>query len=159
MIDIYNDNKKRKKQEKSCLLFAFFLSATLLLAILLLFFLHPRNETWSYFALSLLLLFLLVIGDYYLVFYKYSHLKCIDSFLKMGGKRKDNAVFTFKYEKGIRYVNKLSFKEAVFVNAKGQERLFLYLEEAPISFKKDKKYLLSFEKDHLFGYAEENDEE
>ena len=159
MIDVYRENKTRKKQERNCLLFAFLISFVLLLAILLVFFLHPRNQTWAYFALSLLFLLLLVLGDYYFLFYKFAHLKAIDSFLKMVGKHKDNAIFIFKNEKGVRYVNKLSFKEVLFTNEENEEIVFLYLEECHLSFKKDEKYLLSFERNYLFGYEEENDEE
>ena len=159
MIDVYSESKTRRKEEKNCLLFASVLSFASLLAILLIFFLHPRNQTWGYFALSLLFLLLLVLGDYYLLFYKFAHLKAIDSFLKIGGKHKDNAIFTFKKEKSVRYVNKLSFKEVLFVNEENEERIFLYLEECHLSFKEGEKYFLSFERDYLFGYEEESDED
>ncbi len=159
MIDIYREGEKRKRKERNCLLLTSIVSAVSLLAMVLIFFLHPRNQTWAYFTLSLFFLLLMVLGDYYFLFYKFSHLKAIDSFLKINGKRREEAIFVFENGKGVRYVNKLSFKEAIFVDEKGQEKVFLYLEESSPSFKKGEKYRLSFERDYLFGYEEEKNEE
>lgn len=129
-----------------------------LTGILLLFFLHPRSANAVSFIFAIVLLLLLVLGDYFLLCYRLRHWMAIISFLNKANKKKEEETFSFLKFEGIVFSNKMGFKKAVFINRNNQKRSFLLLEEDPASFQKGKVYELSFHKDYLLGYKERGDE-
>lgn len=151
--------KEESKKQKTIYLFV---SATILLllliSILLVYYLHPRNQFWLYYAISLVLFILGVLGIYYFFFYKFMFLKTRESFLKRITQAKEKRAFIFKEEGKSVYSNKLSFSSYIFLDEEGKETTFLILNEQENPFMEGKKYTLLFSRDYLYGFEEVKDE-
>ncbi len=158
MKDVYASLPDFSKKKNLFLVLGILLGALCLTGILLIFFLHPRNGTYLYFGVSAMILLVWVIGDYYLLFYKLSHIKAIDSFLKKAKKADWENAYVFLKEDGVSYSNKLGFKKLVFLSEEGKETTFLILMEASCPFEENHRYELSYRKDYLLRYEGEPNE-
>ena len=152
-------NKEIKKKKTIYLSVSVFLFLFCLLGVLLIYFLHPRNMMWLYYGIALLLFFFWVISFYYFFFYKYMYLNAKQSFLKRFSDGVENEEFLFKERGKDIYSNKLSFSSYVFLDREGKEKTFLVLNEGEnLPFLENKKYVLLFSRDALYGYEEAGNE-
>ncbi len=158
MKEVYSSLPDFSKKRRLCLTLGILLSVLCLTSILLLFFLHPRNDTYLYFVLSLGVLLVWILGDYYLLFYKLGHLKAIASFLKKNNKADEMNPYVFVKEEGLSYAHKLGLRKLVFLDEENKEATFLVLMESDCSFKERQKYELAYRKDYLLGYQEKQNE-
>ncbi len=159
MKDIYAPLRNVSEKKRRFLVSGIVIGFLSLLAVLLIFFLHPRNETYLYFGISLGVVLIGIFLDYYLIFYKYSHFCSVTSFLRENKEAKERGVFSFLKEDGASFYKKLGFHKLVFLNETGKEETFLLLIEIPSPFEEGKRYSLSLRKDYLLGYEEKENED
>lgn len=160
MTYLYPSNWKEESKKKKTVYLSVsgvILSLTLI-SILLIYFLHPRNQFWLSYAISLVLFSLAVIGIYYFFFYKFMFLQEKESFLKRISQANEKKEFIFKEKGKDIYSNKLSFSSYVFLDIEGKETTFLLLNEHENPFVEGKKYTLLFSRDYLYGFEEMKDE-
>lgn len=160
MTYLYPSNWKEESKKKKIVYLSVsgvILSFTLI-SILLIYFLHPRNQFWLSYAISLVLFTLSVLGIYYFFFYKFMFLQEKQSFLKRISQANEKREFIFKEKGKDIYSNKLSFSSYVFLDIEGKETTFLLLNEQENPFVEGKKYTLLFSRNYLYGFEEMKDE-
>ena len=160
MTYLYPSNWKEENKKKKIVypsVSGVILSFTLI-SILLIYFLHPRNQFWLSYAISLVLFTLAVLGIYYFFFYKFMFLQEKQSFLKRISQANEKREFIFKEKGKDIYSNKLSFSSYVFLDKEGKETTFLLLNEQENPFVEGKKYTLLFSRNYLYGFEEMKDE-
>lgn len=150
-----NDNKKKKSLITISILF----TMLCLSCILLIFFLHPRNNTWVYYFISLIFLIGLIFFDYYFLIFKLGNIKSKEEFVKRISSNNEEITLTFIKKDNVYFSNKLSFVSLQFNDSKNSEiKLSILQEDKEFPFEENRVYKLLVYKEYIVAYEEVSDE-